>query len=300
MSNLNWEEFIEKVVPENEEWSANADKYIELYPGSKVDVTGKLSYTLGVKGNVHAITAGIVGSGKSVFVNNVIATVTRMYSPKDLRLWLLDCKGTEFMIFEKSEKFPYTLPHIDVCETIMDNEFSSTIFDKLRLEAERRYQMLKDAGFKNTKEYNEYLRANGRESETIPRIMFICDEYQALFKCAAPDVLERVNYAITIIMKIGRVTGVHLFFASQSNSKSLSSDIFEHFALRFVLRSSKEVSEEFIGSDEAANIEEKFGYLYVKDGTSKIPTKFRTPYISDDSLREHIRKMSDKAKESNV
>lgn len=298
MSKLNWEDFIEKVA--NCDWSLNTDEFIKLYPGVKDDDGSTPSYTVGSKGAAHAIVAGRVGAGKSVFVNNIIATLTKMYSPKELRLWLMDCKGYEFTFFKESERFPYALPHIDLCETVEDCKFSSEPFDKLRDEVDRRLRLLSDAEFNTVREHNKYLRDNGRESDTIPNIIFVMDEYQALFECADDEIIQRVNNDIMYISKVARKVGVHFFFSSQSMSKSLSSRIFEIFALRFVLRSSADVSYDFIGSNDAANIEEKYGYLYAKDGSSKEATKFRTPFISDDVLREHIRKMSDKAKEDNV
>lgn len=301
MSNLNWEEFIEKVVPENREWKENADEFIKLYPGLRADDEEKVAYTVGSKGSAHAIVAGTVGSGKSVLVNNIIATVTKTYSPKELRLWLLDCKGVEFKYcYKKSENFPYVLPHIDVCECVEDCKFSSDLFDKLREEVDRRLELLSYAGFKSVKKFNKYLRNNNRDEDIIPNILFVCDEYQALFECATNDVRQRVTNDIFYITKFARKVGVHFFFASQSNRKALPSDIFERFALRFALRTDREASFDFIDTADAADIEEKCGYLYVKDGLSKEPSKFRTPYISDEVLCEHIRKMSDKAKGLNV
>lgn len=301
---LPWDDFINIAVPEDKIWTYTTDKYVDLDPGFwNGDPTAYKGYTIGNDGNVHVLAVGGTGAGKSVFLNHLIATATRKYSPRELELWLVDFKGSEFKFYMKSEEHPYMLPHIKACLCTSDADYSGSLYSALRKVAEDRYQLLKDTGFKNMKDYNQSLRAQGRENETVPRILFINDEFQVIFEKAEPKILEQIKKDITYISKVARAAGVHFLFTSQSMKGTVSADILQQFTLRFALRCDEEVSMSILGSKNASNIREKFGYLYAKSLEDKTPEsqkRYRTPFISDDRLREHIKQMSIMAEEQNM
>lgn len=83
-------------------WSGDASKFIDFWPGyENGDPTLARNYTVGNEGNVHAIGVGTSGAGKSVFLNHLVNTMCREYSPNDLELWLCDFKGVEFKAYMK-------------------------------------------------------------------------------------------------------------------------------------------------------------------------------------------------------
>lgn len=97
---LLWQSFIENVWPSDKTWTGDATKFIDFYPGyHEGDPNLYKPYTLGNEGNVHAIGVGTSGAGKSVFLNHLIGTMCRKYSPKQLDLWLCDFKGVEFKAY---------------------------------------------------------------------------------------------------------------------------------------------------------------------------------------------------------
>ena len=78
-------------MPDNKTWTFIGDSFIDLDPGFiEGDPTQFKGYTIGNEGDVHVIGVGGTGAGKSVFLNHIIATACKKYSPRDLELWILN------------------------------------------------------------------------------------------------------------------------------------------------------------------------------------------------------------------
>lgn len=324
---LPWKEFIDIAIPDSKMWTGNADDVMNLYPGFlNGDPTSFKPYTIGNQGNVHVIGVGGTGAGKSVFLNHLVATIGKEYSPREVELWLCDFKGTEFKFYMASEQYPFMLPHIKACLCTSDGDYATSLFHALRTEADHRYDVLKNPNDfiselafygdgkpipnqKGTVGWNRYWRQKAKDAEDDryllncwPRILFICDEFQVIFEKADPKNLDSIKADITQIAKVGRAANVHIFFTSQSMKKTISADILQQFTLRFALRCDPEVSQEILGTHNASNIKEKFGYLYVTaTGISKDDQpRYRTPFIADDILRDHIKFLFDKANSEGI
>lgn len=293
---LMWKPFITKLIPDDKVWAKFTDDEVDFLPGyEEGDPTLYRGYTVGNQGNIHTIIVGGTGAGKSVFINNNIANQTREYSPKDLELWLIDFKGTEFKFYLPNAQSPYMLPHIKACLCTSDGDYAGSVFHALRTEAERRYQFLKDVNFKNIKEYNQMLRASNRSEEIIPRILMWNDEFQVIFEKAETKIIEQIKGDITYISKVARAAGIHLIFCSQSMKGTVSPDILQQFTLRFALRCDKEVSMSVMDTPFAGEIKQKNGYLYCRsldDPSLDAQKRYRTPFIPDKDLREHIKDMA--------
>lgn len=324
---LPWKEFIDIAIPKSKEWQANADDTMDLYPGFlNGDPSSYKPFTIGNQGNVHVIGVGGTGAGKSVFLNHLVATIGREYSPTEVELWLCDFKGTEFKFYMMSEQYPFMLPHIKACLCTSDGDFATSLFHALRQEADHRYDVLKNPNDftselkyfgdgkpvpnqKGTVGWNRYWRQKAADTgdekyleNCWPRILFICDEFQVIFEKADAKNLDSIKADITQIAKVGRAANVHIFFTSQSMKKTLSADILQQFTLRFALRCDREVSTEILGTTKASDIKEKFGFLYVKATgiANEDQPRYRTPFIADDVLRAHIKELWDKANEMGI
>lgn len=311
MDILKWEDYIQKLIPEDKIWADSAEKYIHLNPGYiDGDPTQAKSYTVGNDGNVHVLVAGMSGAGKSVFLNQLIATLTRRYSPKTLELWLADYKGSEFSYYLRSDEFPYTYPHIKTCLCTSDGAYGATVFKALKKECEDRYNLMQDLGVKTLMGLNAKLIELGREAECKPRILFINDEFQNIFQQAESKDLDIINNAITYLSKIGRQAGCHLLFASQSMQGTVSKDVFGQFSLRFCLRCEEAVSMDILDTKKASDIKEPKGFLIVRSGemTKEQQKKVKIPYVQDESkdpsilpvLRVHIKDMDLRAKKEGI
>lgn len=316
---LPWKEFIDNVIPDSKMWTGITDNSMNLYPGYlNGDPTSYKPFEVGNTGNVHVIGVGGTGAGKSVFLNHLVATMTKEYSPRELELWLVDFKGTEFKFYLPNAECPYMLPHIKACLCTSDGDYATSLFHALRVEADHRYDVLKEPGLyiselsycpdgktspnqKGTVGWNKFWRQKAQDTgderyleNCWARVLFIADEFQVIFEKADPKNLDLIKADITQIAKVGRAANVHIFFTSQSMKKTLSADILQQFTLRFALRCDKEVSQEILGTSKASDIREKFGFLIVKATgiANEDQPRYRTPFIPDDDLREHIKRMA--------
>lgn len=297
---LPWKNYLERAFKREQLWTETTNEFVWFEPGFiDGDPSRYNHYTLGNSGDVHAVIAGTSGAGKSVFINQLICNMTLRHSPEELRLWLVDFKGSEFALYLNSPSYPYQLPHIDACLCTSDPDYSRSLFTALREESERRYNLLKNNKYRNIVEWNDAKRKEGHPELIIPRIVFIADEFQVIFTKADAKTISSVTQDITIISKVARAAGVHLVFASQSMKGTVSDDILNMFTLRFCLRCEQEVSLQILGTPYAGNIREKFGFLYVRsidDPKKELQNRYKTPFQTNDELKRHIKDMDEESK----
>lgn len=330
---LPWREFQKVAIPEDKWWTWHADKYVDLDPGFwEGDPSKYQGYQVGHDGNIHALAVGTTGAGKSIFLNQLIINICCKYSPRDVELWLVDYKCQEFGFYLPNEVHPKTLPHIKACLCTTDGDYAGSLYTALRKETERRNAYIAQTGYKSLYQYNtdvrkgivyKYLNSNEEwkyitepdernvksdwvqltANDLLPRILFINDEFQVIFKKAETNIVEKIRGDLEYVGKIGRAVGVHMLFTSQSMQGTLSGDILNQFSLRFALRCEKDVSKDIMGSSLAGEIKQKFGYLYVRDYATKEPEsqrRYRTPFLSEPELRDMINKLADMAEAANM
>lgn len=297
---LTYSTFMDRFVTEDKKWwnrrrLAAKDRnikdfdndYIRICPGyyegdpDKADV-----YSVGHNGDVHAIGVGGSGAGKSVFLNFVILQLCTLYSPEELELWLVDFKGTEFSKYIASPLNDFkALPHVKACLCTSDGDFAGSLYAAFAQDSKNRNELFNTVGVKSLKDYNNKMKLQGQPEKRLPRILMINDEFQVIFQNTDPKVLDQIKTDMGFVAKLGRSTGNHMFFTSQSMSGTLSTDILVQFQLRFALKCAAEVSTAILDTKLASLIKEPNGFLYVRGGihagTNVLP-KYRTPFINDE------------------
>lgn len=297
---LTYSSFMEQTYPIDKRWwkrreQSKVDKsvkefdnnFIHVCPGYYEGDPGKPDeFTFGHQGNVHVIGVGGTGAGKSVFLNFVILQLCTMYSPEELELWLVDFKGAEFVKYIASPLNDFkSLPHVKACLCTSDGDFAGSLYHAFKTDSEQRYAMFTEYGCKSLKEFNEKMTRQGHPEKRLPRIVMINDEFQVIFQKADPKVLDAIKVDMNFIAKLGRASGHHLFFTSQSMTGTLSADVLSQFSLRFVLRCDVDVSSAVLGNKAAAEIKEPNGFLYVRsfdNDWEHHPPRYRTPFINDE------------------
>ncbi|MCP4453942.1 MAG: DNA translocase FtsK [Planctomycetes bacterium] len=150
----------------------------------------------------HLLIAGTTGSGKSVFVKTLIASILYHLTPNEARLVLIDPKRVEFGVFASSL--------FCACDIITDFEDVPPVFNALVAEMEHRYSCLEKANVSDLNQYNASVPAD----QQLPYIVVVVDEFADLLMQNAEDFEQP---AIRLAQK-ARACGIHLVLATQRPS----------------------------------------------------------------------------------
>ncbi len=152
----------------------------------------------------HLLLAGTTGSGKSVCLNAIIASLLFHNSPAQVQLLLVDPKRVEMTKYNG-------IPHL-MAPVVTDIEKVIVALRWVAREMERRYEQFSQAGARNLEGYNKLARSKGLER--LPYIIVIVDELADLM-LAAPEDVERT---LCRLAQMARATGIHLVIATQRPS----------------------------------------------------------------------------------
>jgi len=152
----------------------------------------------------HMLVAGSTGSGKTVFLNNLILSFLYKNSPQSLKLILIDPKRVEFPVYNG-------LPHL-LAPVICDNSKAVNALRWLIEEMERRFDVLSRAKAKDIDSYNDLV--NNGEAKHLPYIILIIDELADLMASKGRE----VEAAIVRLAQMARAVGIHLIVATQRPS----------------------------------------------------------------------------------
>ena len=282
------EGFANKFIPKEKYWTYSTNKGIALHFGlANGDPTKGDPIYLG-DANVHALMVGATGAGKSAAINQMLATLLRMYSPKELELVMVDFKNVEFAMYTDKETQLSRLPHAKIIAGTKDGEYAISVFNYLCKEMDRRTAIFSAAGVKKLEEYNKKMAAEGTPEKCMPRILVLIDEFQVMFTEVDASIVDnKIKPAITSLSKLARFCGCHMWFTSQSMQGTLSKDIMDQFSLRVALRCSKDVSQSIIGGPQSGEIKTKFGFLNTNTNAGNdqsSTTLWRIPYASDKDI----------------
>jgi len=165
-----------------------------------VDVQGN-PFIIDIAQAPHMLIAGTTGSGKSVFIDDILISILYKARPEDVRLLLIDPKIVELN--------PYNdIPHL-LSPVISSPDESLNSFMWVEDEMLRRYDIFSSVNVKHIDVYNSYAEKNGLER--LPRILIIVDEFTDLM-LESP---KETNEVIDRIARLGRAAGVHLILATQ-------------------------------------------------------------------------------------
>lgn len=297
---LEWGKYMSCVFNDPDDfWALSCNDGIYIEPGIDSDGSAVIDrYKLCSYGDVHGLIVGAPGSGKAVYVNHLIATMTSRYSPWELELWLADFRGVEFPIYLGNSESAKMLPHIKACVCTSDISYAGYLFNALKRKADARYNTITLASCKNIAQYNMMMEKEGKLEYRLPRIVVFVDEFQNIFTKADDKTVDSVKCDLVSICKVARACGIHFMFSSHMFNDIASGEILDMFTLRMCLRSGVELSERILGTPYASQIKDMYGYLYVSsvnDTSREEQKKFATPYISDSALRCHINRCYNEA-----
>lgn len=166
----------------------------------------------------HLLMAGATGQGKSVGLNVILASLLYKKHPAQIKFVLVDPKKVELTLYNKIERhFLAMLPNAEEA-IITDTKKVVYTLNSLCIEMDNRYNLLKDAGVRNIKEYNVKFvqrRLNPEKGHRyLPYIVLVIDELADLMMTAGKE----VEQPIARLAQLARAIGIHLIVATQRPS----------------------------------------------------------------------------------
>ena len=170
----------------------------------------------------HLLVAGSTGSGKSVFINTLVLSLLFRYSPKELKLVMVDPKQVELTIYKN-------IPHL-LSPILTESKKVPSVLNWLVYEMNHRYSLLRDNAVKTINEYNHLI---DDENNYMPFIVLIIDELADLML----QVGKNIEASIASLAQKARAVGIHLVLATQRPSVDvLTGSIKNNFPSRIVFR----------------------------------------------------------------
>lgn len=195
----------------------------------------------------HLLMAGATGQGKSVGLNAILVSLLYSKHPSQLKFVLVDPKKVELSIYNTIEKhFLAKLPGEEDA-IITDTKKVVHTLNAMCIEMDNRYDLLKEAGCRNIREYNEKFVARKLNPEKghqfLPFIVLVVDEFADLIMTAGKE----VEMPIARLAQLARAIGIHLIIATQRPSVNIiTGTIKANFPARIAFKVSSKIDSRTI------------------------------------------------------
>jgi S-DNA-T family DNA segregation ATPase FtsK/SpoIIIE len=273
--------------------------------------SGRLALGLGkaVNGDVwttdlaampHLLIAGSTGTGKSVGLNCMIASILFRLTPDEVRLILIDPKRLELGVYEN-------IPHL-LTPVVTDAKIASNVLKWAVAEMERRIRMLASEGVRNIEQFNNIIRAekgaredeDGEELKPLHYIVIVIDELADLMMISAHEVEE----SITRLAQMARAVGIHLILATQRPSVDVITGLIKaNFPSRISFRVAARVdSRTILDSIGAEQLLGRGDMLFLPPGSARL-IRVHGAYVTEHEiarLTSFLRKQGDPAYDDTV
>jgi S-DNA-T family DNA segregation ATPase FtsK/SpoIIIE len=245
----------------------------------------------------HLLIAGATGSGKSVCINSIVASILYSKSPKDLRLIMVDPKVVELKIFN-------TLPHM-LIPVVTEPKKVPAALKWLLGEMEQRYQIFAKANVRNIVGFNNRKRASKDEApapdpqatlagvdpatldnieipERLPYIVAIIDELADLMMVAPAE----IETSIARLAQLARAAGIHLIIATQRPSVNVITGVIKaNLPSRIAFQVASQVdSRTILDTKGADTLIGRGDMLFSPPGSSRL-VRAQGAFVSDEEVQ---------------
>ncbi|OGD10357.1 MAG: hypothetical protein A2Y86_04125 [Candidatus Aminicenantes bacterium RBG_13_62_12] len=238
----------------------------------------------------HLLIAGATGSGKSVALNALIASILYKATPQEVKLVLIDPKRLEFSLYDG-------IPHL-FSPVITDPKKAGAILMDAIKKMEERYHKLHNLKVRNIEQYNQQVKQIREEKgkklteeeraqlKPLPYIVIIIDELAELMMVAAQD----VEYCIGRLAQLARAVGIHLILATQRPSTDvITGTIKNNFSSRIAFRVPSQIdSRTIIDSAGAEKLLGQGDMLFIPPNFPRI-TRLHCAFISMPEVRRLVK-----------
>jgi S-DNA-T family DNA segregation ATPase FtsK/SpoIIIE len=218
----------------------------------------------------HLLIAGATGSGKSVCMNSIVASILMQCRPEEVRFVMVDPKRVELSGFA-------LIPHLAFSSIVVDVEKVVGTLGAVLHEMESRYKRFAALAVRNIEAYNKHPKV----TERLPFWVVIIDELADLMM-AAPFEVER---QICRLAQLARATGIHLIVATQRPSVDVITGLIKaNFPTRIAFAMSSQVdSRTILDMAGAERLLGRGDMLYMATDASK-PKRVQGVYVSDQEI----------------
>ena len=251
------------------------------------DNKSKLSVALGkdVAGNMaiadiakmpHALIAGATGSGKSVCINTIIASIIYKAKPSEVKLVMIDPKVVELSVYNG-------IPHL-LIPVVTDPKKAAGALAWAVQEMDNRYNVFAQKGVRDLKGYNALVEKEEGTGQ-LPQIVIIIDELADLMMVAAKDVED----SICRLAQKARAAGMHLIIATQRPSVDVITGIIKaNIPSRMAFAVSSQVdSRTILDQVGAEKLLGKGDMLFYPAGAPK-PVRIQGAFIDDSEVEKIV------------
>ncbi|MVM29358.1 DNA translocase FtsK [Spirosoma sp. HMF4905] len=233
----------------------------------------------------HLLMAGATGQGKSVGLNVLLTSLIYKKHPSQLKLVLVDPKKVELTLFNKLERhFLAKLPDSEE-PIITDTKKVVNTLNSLCIEMDNRYNLLKDAGCRNLKEYNAKFvkrRLNPEKGHRfLPYIVLIVDELADLMMTAGKE----VEQPIARLAQLARAIGIHLVVATQRPSVNVITGLIKaNFPARLSFKVTSKIDSRTILDTGGAEQLVGMGDMLLSSNSDII--RLQCPFVDTNEIEE--------------
>lgn len=264
----------------------------ELWDQSKTDASKLLEIPLGkaVNGSVrsfdlakmpHLLVAGSTGSGKSVAVNGIIASILMKARPDEVKFMMVDPKMVELSVYND-------IPHL-LIPVVTNPRKASRALQKVVDEMENRYELFSKVGARNIAGYNAKVAEYNAQSEykqvPLPLIVVIVDELADLMMVASKEVED----AIIRLGQKARAAGIHMILATQRPSVDVISGLIKaNVPSRIAFAVSSGTDSRTILDENGAEKLLGRGDMLFKPIDENHPVRLQGSFISDEDVERIV------------
>ena len=224
----------------------------------------------------HVLIAGATGSGKSVCINTLIASIIYKAKPSEVKLLMVDPKVVELSVYNG-------IPHL-LIPVVTDPKKAAGALAWAVQEMINRYNLFAKKGVRDIKGYNEAVEKEG-ETGKLPQIVIIIDELSDLMMASPKEVED----SICRLAQMARAAGMHLVIATQRPSVDVITGVIKaNIPSRISFAVSSQVDSrtilDMVGAEKLLG---KGDMLFYPSGAPK-PTRIQGAFVADKEVEKLV------------
>ncbi|VJH34362.1 DNA translocase, cell division protein [Streptococcus pneumoniae] len=261
-----------------EQSQTKAENFLEIPLGKAVNGTAR---AFDLSKMPHLLVAGSTGSGKSVAVNGIIASILMKARPDQVKFMMVDPKMVELSVYND-------IPHL-LIPVVTNPRKASKALQKVVDEMENRYELFAKVGVRNIAGFNAKVEEFNSQSEykqiPLPFIVVIVDELADLMMVASKEVED----AIIRLGQKARAAGIHMILATQRPSVDVISGLIKaNVPSRVAFAVSSGTDSRTILDENGAEKLLGRGDMLFKPINENHPVRLQVSFISDDDVERIV------------